>query len=112
VGDRKIGAVGVRISQGVTSHGIALNINTDLQFYQHIIPCGTPDKEITSLQKELGQPLPMQQVAAGFLDAFMAQFRYSLAEQLPDVNDLARQVAGKAPGIEKQAGTLRDARST
>ena len=57
VGDRKIGAVGVRITYGISSHGIAFNVCTDLSNYKHIIPCGTPDKEVTSVQQELLGPL-------------------------------------------------------
>lgn len=53
VGERKIGAIGVRISQGVTSHGAALNVSTDLSAFQHIVPCGTPDKEVTSIHRQL-----------------------------------------------------------
>ncbi|GIM16960.1 hypothetical protein Vretimale_19528, partial [Volvox reticuliferus] len=53
VGERKIAAIGVRISHGVSSHGLALNIETDLSYFQHIVPCGTPDKEITSIRREL-----------------------------------------------------------
>lgn len=56
VGERKIGAVGVRISQGTTSHGVALNVATDLSFFRHIVPCGTPDKEVTSLHRQLAGP--------------------------------------------------------
>lgn len=57
VGDRKIGAVGVRITHGITSHGIALNVVTDLDVYRHIVPCGTPDTEVTSIERELQRPL-------------------------------------------------------
>jgi hypothetical protein len=53
VGERKIGAVGVRITHGISSHGIALNVTTDLSAYKHIVPCGTPDKEVTSVWQEL-----------------------------------------------------------
>ena len=55
MGERKVGAVGVRISRGVTSHGVALNVCPDLAYYAHIVPCGTPDKEATSLQRLLEQ---------------------------------------------------------
>lgn len=56
VAERKLGAVGVRITHGISSHGIALNVTTDLSAYQHIVPCGTPDKEVTSLLRELQRP--------------------------------------------------------
>ncbi|WOK95245.1 octanoyltransferase [Canna indica] len=52
VGDRKIGAVGVRIWSGITSHGLAFNINPDLNYFKHIVPCGIPDKGVTSLRTE------------------------------------------------------------
>lgn len=57
VGERKIGAVGVRITHGISSHGIALNVATDLDMYKHIVPCGTPDKEVTSVMQELYMPM-------------------------------------------------------
>ena len=62
VGERKIGAVGVRISQAVTSHGLALNVATDLSYFQHIVPCGTPDKEVTSMQRQLAAGQQQQQL--------------------------------------------------
>ncbi|MFM9026768.1 MAG: lipoyl(octanoyl) transferase LipB [Bacteroidota bacterium] len=51
---RKICAMGVRCSRWVTMHGFAFNVNTDLSYFNHIIPCGINDKSVTSLQKELG----------------------------------------------------------
>ncbi|GFR44937.1 hypothetical protein Agub_g6025, partial [Astrephomene gubernaculifera] len=53
VGERKIAAIGVRISHGISSHGLALNINTDLSYFDNIIPCGIRDKEVTSIAREL-----------------------------------------------------------
>ena len=53
--DRKIAALGIHISRGVTSHGIALNVNTDLTFFNLIIPCGIESKPVTSMQKELSR---------------------------------------------------------
>lgn len=53
VGERKLGAVGVRISRGVSSHGLALNVDTDLSAFAHIVPCGAPDKVATSLACEV-----------------------------------------------------------
>ena len=60
--NEKIAAIGVKISKGVAFHGFALNINTDLSFYSHIIPCGIHDKKVTSLQNILGIEYPMYQV--------------------------------------------------
>jgi len=61
--EAKIAALGVHISRGVTSHGLALNVNTDLDFFNLIIPCGITSKPVTSMKKELGRELPMQDVA-------------------------------------------------
>jgi lipoyl(octanoyl) transferase len=61
--ESKIAALGVHISRGVTSHGIALNVNTDLSFFNLIVPCGISFKPVTSMQKELNRDLSMQDVA-------------------------------------------------
>ncbi len=51
---RKIGAIGIRVKNGVSMHGFALNVSTDLSYFNHIVPCGIADKEVTSIKKELG----------------------------------------------------------
>lgn len=59
---RKICALGVKSSRWVTMHGFALNVNTDLSYFQYIVPCGIQGKEVTSLQKELGRAVDMKEV--------------------------------------------------
>jgi lipoyl(octanoyl) transferase len=61
--EAKIAALGVHISRGVTSHGIALNVTTDLSFFNLIVPCGIISKPVTSMAQQLGRALPMQDVA-------------------------------------------------
>lgn len=59
---RKICAMGVRCSRWVTMHGLAFNINTDLAYFKNIVPCGIDDKDVTSMERELGYPLDMDKV--------------------------------------------------
>ncbi len=59
---RKICAMGVRCSRWVTMHGFAFNVNADLDYFRHIVPCGIDDKDVTSMQRELGRQLDMEEV--------------------------------------------------
>jgi lipoyl(octanoyl) transferase len=61
---RKICAMGVRCSRWVTMHGFAFNVNTDLNYFKHIVPCGIDDKDVTSMQRELGFVLDIAEVKA------------------------------------------------
>ena len=60
--ERKICAMGIRCSRWITMHGFAFNVNTDLSYFDYIIPCGIQNKQVTSLKKELGQSLDMNEV--------------------------------------------------
>lgn len=59
---RKICAMGVRVSRSVTMHGFALNVNTDLRYFNYINPCGFDSSSVTSMQQELGKPLDMNEI--------------------------------------------------
>lgn len=63
VGNEKIGAIGVRIARWITSHGFALNVNTDLSYFKMIVPCGITDKGVTSLSRLVGRAVDTREVA-------------------------------------------------
>ena len=74
---RKICAMGVKSSRWVTMHGIGFNINTDLNYFNHIVPCGIVDKSVTSLQKELGKFIALDEVKERLAVHLAAQFGFS-----------------------------------
>jgi lipoate-protein ligase B len=75
VGNDKLAAIGVRISRWVTSHGFALNVNTNLSHFSLIVPCGIADRGVTSLERLLGHPIQLDRVEAAVMEAFLAVFR-------------------------------------
>ncbi|HEY5511886.1 MAG TPA: lipoyl(octanoyl) transferase LipB [Prolixibacteraceae bacterium] len=75
---RKICAIGVKSSRHVTMHGFALNVNTDLDYFRYIHPCGLVDKGVTSMEKELGESQDLEQVKKVVLSSFLSVFDASL----------------------------------
>jgi len=75
--EAKLAAIGVRISRWITSHGFALNVNTDLSRFGLIVPCGITDRGVTSMQQLLGHTIPMAEVENAVIDAFAAVFDLS-----------------------------------
>lgn len=74
--DRKIAAIGIKVSRWITMHGFAFNINTDLSLFNGIIPCGITDKSVTSLSKELGREVDMTEVKERIVNNFKNIFNY------------------------------------
>jgi len=75
---RKICAMGIRTSRWVTMHGFALNVNTDLSFFDYIIPCGIRNKGVTSMQRELGKTVDLKEVSEKFKQHFARHFEATI----------------------------------
>lgn len=80
--ERKICAIGVRCSRWITMHGFAFNVNTDLSYFNNIIPCGIVNKQVTSMQKELGHSLDMQEVKEKVKSNFERVFEAELVSEV------------------------------
>jgi lipoyl(octanoyl) transferase len=89
VGEEKICAMGIRCSRWVTMHGFAFNVNTDLSYFNHIVPCGISDKEVTSLQKILGREINPFEVKEHLLKHFSNVFEVNIVrvDTLPELDN-------------------------
>ena len=74
-GERKIAAIGLRVSRGVSSHGFALNVSTDLAYFEHIVACGVPRLPVTSVERELGGAVDAARVRTAVAEALAHRLR-------------------------------------
>lgn len=77
IGEKKIAAIGIKVSRWITMHGFAFNVNTDLNLFNGIIPCGIQDKSVTSLKQELKKEISIQEVKEKLLKIFTELFEYT-----------------------------------
>lgn len=78
VGDKKIGALGLRIKDGIGMHGFALNVNTDLRYFDYIVPCGLKGVKVTSMAELLGHGVDMAQVQDAVVQSFASEFNFQI----------------------------------
>jgi lipoyl(octanoyl) transferase len=84
VGAEKVGAIGVRISRWITSHGFAFNVSTNLDHFNLIVPCGIRDRGVTSLERASGRHLPIAEVEDAFVRHFAETFDRRVTSDLPE----------------------------
>ena len=80
VGEAKIAAIGVKISGGVAYHGFSINVNTDLSYYEHIVPCGIEDRTVTSMAQVLGRGLDIEDAQYSVLYHFGGAMGFKMVE--------------------------------
>ena len=89
--ERKIASIGLRISRGVGSHGFALNVNTDLRYFEGIVPCGVDDRQVTSIEQETGNAVDITAVQGSVAQALAQHLGLIIEEapkQISEIRDL------------------------
>lgn len=99
IGDKKIAAIGVAVRRGITFHGLALNVNTDLSYFKRIIPCGLAWADVTSMENELGEAQSLTRMKASFLANFSTVFGYGTAKNELDLS-AADELQTRNPELE------------
>jgi lipoyl(octanoyl) transferase len=107
----KIAAIGVHVSRGVTSHGFALNVDIDLDFFNLIVPCGITSRPVTSMAKELQEPIPLQEVAHSVSRNFGVVFQSQML-WLETLDDLLGQTVGVPMQPPAELRNVRDDEET
>lgn len=102
-GDEKIAAIGVEVRKWVTRHGFALNVTTDLAYFDLIVPCGIADKSVTSMERLLGKAPPREDVESALLQHFQEVFGYAALEE----RDRAALSRSTPDDSERRHSTLR-----
>jgi len=88
IGDKKIAAIGVAVRRGITFHGLALNVNTDLSYFRRIIPCGLTWADVTSMARELNAEQDLCTVREYVLRHFATEFDYTEIKETNNLSDL------------------------
>jgi lipoyl(octanoyl) transferase len=94
--ERKVGAVGIRVARGVTMHGLSLNADVDLSFYERFVPCGIADAGVTSLSAELGRDVTVRETAAAITPHLVELLEWKPYTPSPD---LSAQHAATGPSV-------------
>ena len=103
VAGKKIASIGVAVKKKITSHGVALNVNTDLNAFQWIIPCGHPDEVMTSMEKELGYSVDLKALKKCFILNFRKRFGYDIHPISPHPGWLRLPVSHSGEGVKIEA---------